>query len=84
MRIGLSYDLKLALTPVTGGPDDALEEYDSPETVEAITNSLTAAGHAVYRLGGGKEFLRKVQEQKLDLVFNISEGLGNYRSREAL
>ncbi|AQU05708.1 D-alanine--D-alanine ligase [Dehalococcoides mccartyi] len=83
MRIGLSYDLKLALTPVTGGPDDALEEYDSPETVEAITNALTAAGHAVYRLGGGKEFLRKVQEHKLDLVFNISEGLGNYRSREA-
>ncbi|AHB13338.1 D-alanine--D-alanine ligase [Dehalococcoides mccartyi] len=83
MQIGLSYDLKQALKPVAGGPDDALEEYDSPETVEAITTALKAAGHTVYRLGGGKEFLRRVQEQKLDLVFNISEGLGNYRSREA-
>ncbi|AAW40049.1 D-alanine--D-alanine ligase family protein [Dehalococcoides mccartyi] len=83
MQIGLSYDLKQALNPVSGGPDDALEEYDSPETVEAITNALTQAGHTVYRLGGGKEFLRRVQEQKLDLVFNIAEGLGNYRSREA-
>src|SRR3990170_786809 len=51
MRIGLSYDLKDTVPLSQSGPEDALEEYDSSETV--------------------------------DFVFNIAEGRGNYRSREA-
>jgi D-alanine-D-alanine ligase len=34
-------------------------------------------------LGGGREFLEAILREKVDFVFNISEGRGNYRSREA-
>ncbi|MBI4268082.1 MAG: D-alanine--D-alanine ligase, partial [Chloroflexi bacterium] len=83
MRIGLAYDLKDRV-PVNGThPDDALEEYDSHETVEGIAAAHEAAGHSTARLGGGREFLDDILREKVDLVFNIAEGLGNYRSREA-
>jgi len=64
-------------------PDDALEEYDSRETVQAIGQALEAMGHSVLYLGGGREFLTNIQNRHVDFVFNISEGLGNSRSREA-
>jgi len=83
MKIGLSYDLKEAVSVSLGQPEDALEEYDSLETVEAIVAALEAQGHSVIRLGGGREFLISILREKVDLVFNIAEGLGNYRSREA-
>ncbi|MCX5999258.1 MAG: D-alanine--D-alanine ligase, partial [Chloroflexi bacterium] len=35
------------------------------------------------RLGGGREFLANILRLQVDLVFNIAEGLGNCRSREA-
>jgi D-alanine-D-alanine ligase len=63
--------------------DDALEEYDSVETVDIIKGSLENLDHTVVMLGGGKEFLAKVVDENVDLVFNISEGRGTYRSREA-
>jgi len=83
MRIGLSYDLKEALPVEPSGGDDSLEEYDSPETVRLIAASLQAAGHSVVLLGGGREFLENILAEKVDFVFNIAEGRGNYRSREA-
>ena len=83
MRIGLSYDLKEAVPLKSVHPDDALEEYDSKETVDSIAAAIEARGHYVFRLGGGMEFLHRILREKVDLVFNIAEGLGNYRSREA-
>lgn len=83
MRIGLSYDLKEGLPVRQAGCDDALEEYDSAETVELIAASLEAGGHTVVMLGGGREFLENVLRERLDFVFNIAEGRGNHRSREA-
>jgi D-alanine-D-alanine ligase len=99
MKIGLSYDLKEAVAshinpPADQGPgespfrhskppEDALEEYDSLETVEALKSAIEARGHTVVTLGGGREFLRLILQSNVDLVFNISEGLGSYRSREA-
>jgi D-alanine-D-alanine ligase len=83
MRIGLSYDLKETMPVQQAGSDDAFEEYDSPETVELIAASLEAGGDTVVMLGGGREFLDNILHQKLDFVFNIAEGRGNYRSREA-
>ena len=83
MRIGLSYDLKDKVTRPQGKPEDALEEYDSLETVDAIAKAIEAQHHSVVKLGGGREFLNNVLGQRVDLVFNIAEGLGNYRSREA-
>ena len=82
MRIGLSYDLKETIVREQA-IDDACEEYDSPETVELIVSSLQAEGHTVIMLGGGQEFLSKILQEKVDFVFNIAEGRGIYRSREA-
>ncbi len=83
MRIGLSCDLKTAMPVGKDSPEDALEEYDSPETVEIISAALEAKGHSVVTLGGGSKFLDNIRCEKVDIVFNIAEGRGNYRSREA-
>ena len=83
MIIGLAYDLKDKILLKEGLPEDALEEYDSPETINGLASALEAAGHSVVNLGGGREFLINVLNTRVDLVFNISEGRGNYRSREA-
>jgi len=82
MRIGLAYDLKTGITRHQA-VDDALEEYDSPETVEIITGALEKRGHCVVKLGGGMQFLDSVRREEVDIVFNISEGRGSFRSREA-
>ena len=83
MRIGLAYDLKQSICPGQDYPDDAFEEYDSPETVEAIAAVIEAQGHSVIKLGGGRDFLSNIPSANVDFVFNIAEGIGNYRSREA-
>jgi D-alanine-D-alanine ligase len=82
LRIGLSYDLKEAVE-ANLAVADALEEYDSPETVEMIAAALLSMGHEVVRLGGGTYFLDNIRREKVDMVFNIAEGRGNHRSREA-
>lgn len=85
MRIGLSFDLKTL--PKEGSEhhaaDDAFEEYDSPETIEIISGAIEKKGHRIVRLGGGVQFLDSIRREKVDIVFNIAEGRGNYRSREA-
>jgi D-alanine-D-alanine ligase len=83
MRIGLSYDLKEVMPAEHDSPDDALEEYDSQETVEIISAALESRGHSVVRLGGGSTFLVNIRHRDIDVVFNIAEGRGCYRSREA-
>lgn len=83
MRIGLSCDLKDSITAEPGSPDDAFEEYDSSTTIETITAALEAKGNSVVMLGGGGEFLDNIRKEKVDIVFNIAEGRGCYRSREA-
>jgi D-alanine-D-alanine ligase len=82
MRIGLSYDLKATVEGHLA-VEDALEEYDSPETVEMISAALALKGHTVIRLGGGAHFLENIHCESVDIVFNIAEGRGNHRSREA-
>jgi D-alanine-D-alanine ligase len=64
-------------------PADALEEYDCQETVELIDRALVKQGHRMVRLGGGWEFLNNVLQENVDIVFNIAEGQGSHRSREA-
>jgi D-alanine-D-alanine ligase len=83
MRVGLSYDLKDAVVLKEAATDDALEEYDSPTTIEYIRRALEGLGHSVVKLGGGPDFIRNILDEKVDIVFNIAEGRGNYRSREA-
>jgi D-alanine-D-alanine ligase len=83
MEIGLAFDLKQDfLREAQGGPEDRLEEYDSPETVAALEQALQGQGHRVRRLGGGRRFVERLLERPPELVFNIAEGFGT-RSREA-
>jgi D-alanine-D-alanine ligase len=83
MRVGIAYDLKESVRTTGAFPDDALEEYDSPATIGYIRRTLEGAGHTVIDLGGGAEFIRNILQGKVDIVFNISEGRGTYRSRES-
>jgi D-alanine-D-alanine ligase len=83
MQIGLAYDLRSAVPLAENSTDDALEEYDSRETVDVIAAAIGAAGHSVVMLDGGEEFLENILEEKVDFVFNIAEGRGNSRSRES-
>ena len=83
MRLGFAYDLKETVSQGPDNSEDALEEYDSAEPVELIAEGLESQGHPVVMLGGGREFLTNVLNERVDLVFNIAEGRGNHRSREA-
>jgi len=85
LRIGLAYDLKEAVRRDIGAvvTDDSLEEYDSQETVDALANTIGALGHHVLPLSGGKEFIQNLLREQVDFVFNIAEGRGSCRSREA-
>jgi D-alanine-D-alanine ligase len=83
MRIGITYDLKSDAPPPAGMPDDFQEEFDSPVTIEAIASVLRGLGHAVERLGDGREMLQRLLADPPDFVFNFAEGQGIGRSREA-
>jgi D-alanine-D-alanine ligase len=83
MRIGITYDLKLAAALAPDQPDDLQEEFDSPATVEALASVLRGLGHTVEKLGDGRELLERLLADPPDFVFNIAEGRGVSRSREA-
>ena len=83
MRIGLAFTLKPDGPPPAGAPDDMHEEFDSPATVTAIADVLRSLGHEVRELGDGRPFLEALLRDPPDLVFNLAEGSGVSRSREA-
>jgi D-alanine-D-alanine ligase len=83
MRIGISYDLKVDVPLAAGLPDDFQEEYDSPATIESLAAVLRGLGHEVVKLGDGRELLEQLLSDPPDFVFNIAEGQGVGRSREA-
>jgi D-alanine-D-alanine ligase len=84
LKIGIAFDLAPtdpALRPE--GPDDRFEEFDKPETVQAIAEVIRGEGHEVTLLGDGREFLTRVLADPPDFVFNIAEGEGIGRCRES-
>ena len=84
LTIGLAFTLKPADRGVDeDGPDDRFEEFDWPETIEAIAEAIRGDGHQVRLLGDGREFLQAMLADPPDFVFNIAEGRGVGRDREA-
>jgi D-alanine-D-alanine ligase len=85
LRIGIAFDLAPTGPEAENpsGPDDQFEEFDKPETVEAIASVLRDRGHEIALLGDGPDFLRRVLDDPPDLVWNIAEGQGVGRCREA-
>jgi D-alanine-D-alanine ligase len=95
VKFGITYTARLPTengdpaNPTNGFPwepraDDAQEEFDSPETVAAIAEAIESLGHEVELLGDGPALAeRLVASPKPEFVFNIAEGRGISRSREA-
>src|SRR3954470_24188395 len=83
MRIGITYNLKADGPDRADLPDDFQEEFDSPATIEAIASVLRGLGHEVIKLGDGRELLERLLADPPEFVFNIAEGQGVGRSREA-
>lgn len=84
MRIGVTCNLKDDLEHLSPSvlPEDAAEEWDHSETIQAIQKALQSAGHEVHLLGGDLEVIEKIKRLKIDFVFNLAEGLEG-RNRES-
>jgi D-alanine-D-alanine ligase len=83
LKIGLAFDLVPAAPPSADGPDDRYEEFDKPETVAALADVLRGEGHEVVLLGDGRELLARLLDDPPELVWNLAEGEGVGRCREA-
>src|SRR5262249_33928453 len=70
MRIALTHNLRL-----TDSVDEA--EFDSPETIAAIAQGLSSAGHDVERIevtGPASRLVARLEAFAPDLIFNTAEG----------
>lgn len=84
MHLGITYTLKdPALAAASTGTDDRQEEFDSPETIDALAKVFTSLGHRVTKLGDGRPLIQKLLADPPDFIFNFAEGRGTSRSREA-
>lgn len=79
LRIGFTYNVKRLNQKLVG---DIEAEYDSPKTISSIQEALESIGYEVVLLEATGELPNKLFEAKVDLVFNIAEGLSG-RNREA-
>lgn len=82
-RLALVCNMRPEGAADSGGPEDEFEEYDSPQTIGALAQMLTAEGYAVSVLEADRSLPRRLSAGSYDLVFNIAEGKGG-RCREAL
>jgi D-alanine--D-alanine ligase len=79
LRIGFTFNVK-RVDPRSG--DDVDAEFDSPKTIQAIADAIAALGHEVVLLEATAALPLALADLKLDLVFNMAEGLQG-RAREA-
>lgn len=80
-RIAITYNLKR--TALSDGlKNDSEAEFDSLQTVEAISYAIKALGHEVVALEANAELPKQLLATQIDLVFNIAEGF-NGHNREA-
>jgi D-alanine-D-alanine ligase len=89
VRLGFTFNVRSATeanAPVRGLAGDAEEEFDPPETIQDIAAALRSLGHDVELLGDGEPLVRRLLDPSAprpELVFNMAEGTGIGRSREA-
>ncbi|MGI6662582.1 MAG: D-alanine--D-alanine ligase family protein [Bacillota bacterium] len=79
--VGVMYNLKGA-PPEEGEPPDLGAELDSESTVAAVALALRAHGHEVQLIEGNDTAYLKLLSNRLDIVFNMCEGLRG-ESRES-
>ncbi|MEW6440163.1 MAG: D-alanine--D-alanine ligase [bacterium] len=82
MFIGITYDLREAYL-AAGLDEEETAEFDRPDTVQAIEDTLRDLGHQTDRIGTVHALAgRLARGNRWDLVFNIAEGLYGF-GREA-
>jgi len=73
-RVALIYNLKYNVPVGPDAPPDALAEYDSIETAQALEDALLAGGHQVIPLEADETLVDTVRQAAPDICFNIAEG----------
>lgn len=81
MDIALTFNLK---KEDETKPPDYFSEFDSEETIKAITSALKSKGHKVkFIKGDHPNLLLFFKNNRIDMVFNIAEGKhGKFRESE--
>jgi D-alanine-D-alanine ligase len=82
MDIALTFNLK---KEDETKPPDYFSEFDSEETINAITSALKSKGHKVRFIEGGHHpnLFSFFKNNRIDMVFNIAEGKhGKFRESE--
>lgn len=83
MKIGITYDLRQEYLALGYGEEETAE-FDQPQTIEAIQETLQELGYSTVRIGNAQSLMARLLDgERWDLVFNIAEGLHGF-GREAL
>ena len=78
LRVGFTYNVKR----ISSDASDVEAEFDSPRTIDAISEAIESYGHTVVRLEATSELPHQLVAAAPDVVFNIAEGMRG-RGREA-
>lgn len=82
MKIGMTYDLR-RLYQEQGYSDEATAEFESQETIQALTSTIRELGFEPDPIGNLRALAeRLLRGERWDLVFNVAEGLDGF-GREA-
>jgi D-alanine--D-alanine ligase len=79
LRVGLAFNMKRI---ESSDGDDREAEYDSRETIDALSKAIESHGHLVVPLEATPDLPRNLMTSSVDIVFNIAEGISG-RNREA-
>ena len=75
LLIGMTYDLRADYL-AEGFSLEETAEFDKPDTIEGIENSLRELGYRTERIGNAKALVKALAaNRRWDLVFNIAEGM---------
>ncbi|MEN6485432.1 MAG: D-alanine--D-alanine ligase, partial [Syntrophobacteraceae bacterium] len=82
MKVGITYDLRDDYL-AEGYGEEQTAEFDKPETIEAIQETLESLGFETDRIGHVRKLVARLAAgDRWDMVFNIAEGVAGY-GREA-
>jgi D-alanine-D-alanine ligase len=83
MRVGITCTLKDEESASVSPTDDAQEEFDSHETLAELAMTIASRGHRVEVLEDKRTLLYRLFTDPPEFVFNLAEGRGTSRNREA-
>jgi len=86
LAIGLVYDLLGSYPRRPGDPPDVDAEYEPEATIAGLESAVRHLGHRSVRIGNSHDLLARLGKGELpalDAVWNVAEGHGGGRNREA-